>query len=71
MLFAEMIKLHSTNPTNLFNLFVLRVLFHPEITNVIPKVPSSQKQFSQREEKVKLLNKGKKERNVSNQILVD
>ena len=71
MLFAEMIKLHSTNPTNLFNLFVLRVLFHPELTNVIPKVPSSQKQFSQREEKVKLLNKGKKERNVSNQILVD
>ena len=66
-----MIKLHSTNPTNLFNLFVLRVLFHPELTNVIPKVPSSQKQFSQREEKVKLLNKGKKERNVSNQILVD
>ena len=71
MLFAEMIKLHSTNPTNLFNLFVLRVLFHPELTNVIPKVPSSQKQFSQRGEKVKLLNKGKKERNVSNQILVD
>ena len=66
-----MIKLHSTNPTNLFNLFVLRVLFHPELTNVIPKVPSSQKQFSQRGEKVKLLNKGKKERNVSNQILVD
>ena len=66
-----MIKLHSINPTNLFNLFVLRVLFHPELTNVIPKVPSSQKQFSQREEKVKLLNKGKKERNVSNQILVD